>query len=242
MKKKTHAEYEEELFRKEIDHWPLEEYKGYDTPILHECLKGHKTLRSPNNVLRNSECTMCCGNVKRDHDAYINKLNSNNIYYTPTEQYVNTDTAIEHECEKGHKWKISPKHVLEGRACPKCAMKTGYYSEAFFRNNPEAGKQPGILYCVVLVNRKTHKRVCIKIGITKGTSNKDVIGRTSHFKGYDTRIQKIVHGTLEEVYYLEQYLHELWSDKKYTSEWKFGGHSELFELDQEIIRSIPDTV
>lgn len=92
---------------------------------------------------------------------------------------------------------------------------------------------------MVLVDKKTSERVCIKIGIAKGRNWKDVIRRSGGFKGYETRIQKVVPGQLEDIYYLEQYLHELWSHKKYKSPWKFGGHSELFELDDEIIRSVP---
>ena len=92
---------------------------------------------------------------------------------------------------------------------------------------------------MVLVNKKTDERVCIKIGITQGTSFKDVIKRAGGFKGYEARLQKLVKGALEEIFYLEDYLHELWAHKKYKSPWAFGGHTELFELDDEIIRSIP---
>jgi hypothetical protein len=118
----------------------------------------------------------------------------------------------------------------------------GLYNPTYFINNPEEASKPAILYCVVLVNRRTMERVCIKIGITQGTANRDVLKRAGGFKGYDVRIQRLVYGTLEEIYYLEEYLHELWADRKYKSEWKFGGHSELFELDDEIIRSIPTNV
>lgn len=238
--KKTHADYLSQLLDREIDALPLEDYKGDGTPILHECLMGHKTFRSPNNVLRKYNCSECANNRRDiDTDLYLEKLKRKTIDYIPIEKYINTDTAIKHKCLKGHEWKVAPKHLLSGRKCPQCSAKTGFYCEKFFENNPEAGRQPGILYCVVLVNKQTQERVCIKLGITKGTSNKDVISRTSHFTGYETRIQKIVKGTLEEVYYLEQYLHELWGHRKYTSPWKFGGYSELFELDDEIIRSIP---
>lgn len=95
---------------------------------------------------------------------------------------------------------------------------------------------------MILVSKKTLKRECIKIGITKGTAYKDVIKRAAGFKGYELRTQKIVKGPLEEIYHLEQWLHEQWAHKKYKSEWKFGGHTELFEIDDEIIRSIPSKV
>lgn len=118
----------------------------------------------------------------------------------------------------------------------------GIYNETLFKRNPEVANAPGVLYCVVLVERATGTRACIKIGITKGTSNRSVIERSAGFKGYEVRVQKIVKGTLEEVYHLEQWLHELWAHKKYKSPWKFGGHTELFEIDDEIIRSIPKNV
>ena len=95
---------------------------------------------------------------------------------------------------------------------------------------------------MILVNRKTLERECIKIGITKGTSYRDVSKRAVGFKGYDTRVQKIVKGPLEDIYYLEEYLHEKWNHKRYYGSHKFGGHTELFEVDPEIIRSIPEQV
>jgi hypothetical protein len=89
------------------------------------------------------------------------------------------------------------------------------------------------------VNRQTHEREAIKIGIAKGSNFRDVIKRAAGFKGYDVRIQKIVKGPLEEIFYLEQYLHELWSEKRLKPTHKFGGHTECFEVDSEIIRSVP---
>lgn len=118
----------------------------------------------------------------------------------------------------------------------------GIYNETYFQKNPEQANLPGILYCVVLVDKETNERVCLKIGITKGKNKTDVFKRFNGFKGYEARVQKLVYGTLEEVYYLEQYLHEMWDHKRWTSPWKFGGHRELFEIDTDIIRSIPDKV
>lgn len=120
-------------------------------------------------------------------------------------------------------------------------MSKGIYNEKYFQNNPEECTVDAVLYCVVLVDKLTNVRECIKIGIAKGRSWKDVIKRSKGFSGYDLRIQKVVQGPLEEIYYLEQYLHEVWQDYRYFSDRKFGGHTELFELNEEIIRSIPDS-
>ena len=74
--------------------------------------------------------------------------------------------------------------------------------------------------------------MCVKIGITKGKTWKDALKRSSGFKGYEIRIQKLVQGTLQSVNELEFALHEKYKAYKYTSEWAFGGHQELFQLDK----------
>ena len=121
-------------------------------------------------------------------------------------------------------------------------MSKGIYNPKYFENNPEECNLDAILYIVVLVNQKTNVRECVKIGITKGRNWKDAIKRSGGFKGYDVRIQKIVHGRLEDIYYLEQYLHELWSEYKYNNASKFGGWTELFLIDKlrEILLSVPN--
>lgn len=121
-------------------------------------------------------------------------------------------------------------------------MAKGLYNPTFFSNHPDIARSEGCLYIVVLVNTKTNLRECVKIGITKGKDWRHAIKRSGGFKGYDIRIQKTVAGTLEEVYYLEDYLHELWSEHRYYGSHRFGGHTELFILDKlsEILASVPD--
>lgn len=123
-------------------------------------------------------------------------------------------------------------------------MSKGLYNKTFFANNPDEASKEGVLYIVVLVNKSTNIRECVKIGITKGKNWKDAIKRSRGFNGYEIRIQKLVVGTLEEVFYLEDYLHELWSEHRYFGSHKFGGHTELFNIDQlkNIIASVPDRI
>jgi hypothetical protein len=102
------------------------------------------------------------------------------------------------------------------------------YNQTSFQNNQEKANSPGVLYVVVLVNKKTFERECIKIGITKGKTWKDAVKRAKGFDGYEIRIQKIVEGTLEEVYFLEQYLHEKYSEYRFDPMHKFGGKTECF--------------
>lgn len=120
-------------------------------------------------------------------------------------------------------------------------MSKGIYNPRFFENHPDMCDIEGCLYIVVLVNKTTDYRECVKIGITKGRSWKDAIKRASGFKGYDIRIQKTVTGRLEDIFYLEDYLHELWAEHRYYDAMKFGGHTELFEIGKlsEILASVP---
>lgn len=236
--KKTHAQYEEELFRKEIDYWPVEEYLTNKTPILHECLHGHRWPVSPSSILGGSGCPVCSNKLQKTTVMYAEELLSKELNIKVLDSYKGAKTPILHECKAGHKWKAIPNNVLSGSGCPDC-NRVGKYNPTFFSRNPEIAKSPGILYLVVLVNKETNVRECLKIGITKGTNFKDVKRRANGFKGYEYRLLKIVKGSLEEVFNLEQSLHKLWANKRHFSSKKFPGHTELFDLDDEIIRSVP---
>ena len=121
-------------------------------------------------------------------------------------------------------------------------MSKGIYNETYFKNNPDEADIEATLYCVVLVNKRTFERECIKIGITKGRDWKAVLKRATGFPFHEVRIQKTVVGRLEDIYYLEDYLHEMWQHERYVSPVSFGGHTELFNMNQDIIKSIPKSV
>lgn len=121
-------------------------------------------------------------------------------------------------------------------------MSKGIYNQKYFENHPEECGREAILYIVVLVNQKTNLRECVKIGITLGRDWRHAIKRAGGFKGYDIRIQKTVPGTLEEIFFLEDYLHELWAEHRYYGASKFPGHTELFDIEKlrEILASVPE--
>jgi hypothetical protein len=116
---------------------------------------------------------------------------------------------------------------------------SGIYNALYFASRPEIASAPGLLYCVILVNRKTSEREVLKIGITKGRTWKDAVKRSFGFKGYDLRIQKTYSGTLLEVWELEQALHKKWSHKRKIPSISFGGKTECFEICPEIIADFP---
>jgi predicted nucleic acid-binding Zn-ribbon protein len=241
QRKKTHEEYEEELFQREIDFIPLEKYIRRDIAMKHECINGHIWNVTPNNVLNGQGCPQCFREkVTKTHEDYIDQLINIDSPYVPIEKYINTGSKILHECPVGHQWMSTPNNILKGYGCPECNHVGGYNKTRFSRDR-ELANSAGIMYCIVLVNSKTSERTCVKIGITKGSSNKDVLKRARGFKGYEPRIQKLVHGTLEEVFELEQSLHKKWASYRYLDSHRFGGHTELFQISKlpEILKSIP---
>lgn len=119
---------------------------------------------------------------------------------------------------------------------------TGIYNETYFRNHPEEKDKDGVLYCVILVNKKTNARECLKIGIAKGKNWQSVIKRSGGFKGYEIRIQRTYHDTIYNCWKLEQELHERFKQYEYRPKQKFGGHTECFTIENEIILSIPKKI
>ena len=115
----------------------------------------------------------------------------------------------------------------------------GKYNETYFQNRPEEKEREGVLYGIVLVNRKTHERECIKVGIASGKDWRHIIKRSRGFKGYDIRIQRTWTDTLYHVWIQEQYLHEIYEHDKYEPKIKFGGHTECFNIDSLILRDFP---
>lgn len=118
-------------------------------------------------------------------------------------------------------------------------MAGGVYNQTYFENHPEEKDQPGVLYGVILVNKRTMRRECIKVGIAKGKNWKDVIRRSLGFNNYELRIQRTYHNTLYEVWKLEQLLHAHYEEDRHIPEFKFGGHTECFKIGSKILKDIP---
>lgn len=116
---------------------------------------------------------------------------------------------------------------------------SGIYNATYFKNHPDIASSPGILYCVILVNKKTLEREVLKIGIAKGKTWKDAIRRATGFRGYDLKIQKIYSSTLEDCWAKEQSLHKKFEHLRKSPAIKFAGHTETFIISPEIIEAFP---
>ena len=110
MRKLTNEEYLMRLKNKNINIKPLEEYKGYNTPIWHMCLYdecGHKWKTSPNSVLSQApHCPVC----------YKRRLNKGLKYTRPDLYELLVDKRDGYKCTE-----FSSKKVYW--ECPNCHKK-----------------------------------------------------------------------------------------------------------------------
>tara|TARA_R110002074_G_scaffold350458_1_gene521458 strand:- start:214 stop:699 length:486 start_codon:yes stop_codon:yes gene_type:complete len=116
---------------------------------------------------------------------------------------------------------------------------SGIYNQTYFDNHPFEGERDGVLYGVILVNKKTWHRECIKVGIASGKDYRHIIKRSHGFKGYEIRIQRTYHDTLYNVWKIEQDLHEKYKHESFVPKIKFGGYTECFKIDSLILRDFP---
>ena len=115
----------------------------------------------------------------------------------------------------------------------------GIYNQTYFDNHPFEKEKDGVLYGVILVNKRTWHRECIKVGIASGKDYRHIIKRSHGFKGYEIRIQRTYHDTLYNVWKIEQQLHEKYKHEKFVPKIKFGGWTECFEIHSLILQDFP---
>jgi hypothetical protein len=116
---------------------------------------------------------------------------------------------------------------------------SGVYNETYFSTRPQEREKQGVLYGVVLVNKKTFERECIKVGIAAGKDWRHVVKRSYGFKGYDLRIQRTWTSTLYRVWQVEQELHKEYENDRFKPTHKFGGHTECFNITSKILEKFP---
>lgn len=207
-KKKTHAQYLNELLEGEIDFIPLEDYKGANIKIEHECFEGHRILKSPSAILRGHGCAECNGNKLKTLEQYNKELEGRKIICLGP--YINNAYPTMHECLKCNtQWKAQPGVVKIKTGCPSCAAK------GFDRT------KSAILYVIKI-------GVFYKVGITNRTvqsryaQDKDKKIEIIFQKSFDTgyKAEKL------EKYLLKRYKHLRISYPGYLNS---GGNTELFK-------------
>ena len=83
-KAKTHEDYEQDLFNREINYFPVDRYVNAITKIRHECLNGHIWQVTPNHILTGYGCPECAKqrfNINKPAILYYIKITKDNLCY-----------------------------------------------------------------------------------------------------------------------------------------------------------------
>ena len=217
-RKRTDAEYKEEIILRNLPYYPLESYVGANTKILHRCNTCSNEWRiTPSYILSyRGKCPNCFGNFRRKKttEDYKLELLNKGIAHKCVEPYINARIPILHLCSKGHEWLIRPDNMLRGDGCPSCA------SYGFDPN------KPAVLYYVKISNNEL---TYYKIGITNNLEKRFQAERdkrievllTRHFSiGSDARIEEKRLLDMYKVYRV-----------KHIDFLKSRGNTELFRVD-----------
>ena len=96
-------------------------YDNNRTKLIWKCGKEHVWSAIFDNVFtKGSWCPVCSGCVKSSIDKMREVAASKGGKCLST-SYVNRNTHLLWECEKGHQWQATPGHVKSGTWCPYCA-------------------------------------------------------------------------------------------------------------------------
>lgn len=212
---RTHEGYLNDLFVREIDFIPVEQYQGANVKILHECINGHQTEKTPNSVLQGSGCAKCSGVAKLTTEEYVERLVKMGSDIRPVNEYAGMMTKLRHKCGFcDWEWEAKPHDIVNGTGCPACA--------SFGLNRAK----PATLYYVKLWDSvKTYYKV--------GVTNKSVQVRLRNCgkqfkvlleKQYDTGRE----AEAAEKMILEEYQEALALAPRWL---KTGGNTELFKWD-----------
>ena len=229
-KAKTAKEYENELFYKEIDYFPvnLDDYVNTHTKIEHECLKGHIWSAEPANILRGRGCPICYGRSTKlkSGDQYILdlKVKNPNFIVKNKKEYINSKGNLTHVCSKGHEILLSPNQALQGYGCSSCNRR-GIYNTNYFKKYPKAITKPATIYLIALTIQGNQ---ALKIGITINFET-----RIKYYKRFSPIIIVNKALPLEQAFKTEQYLLNKYQIHRVKSAVVFDGHSELLNTNIE---------
>jgi hypothetical protein len=96
------------------------EYVNSHSNLKWECEKGHQWFATPTSIQSGKWCHECGGSARKTI-AEMQQLAAERNGRCLSSKYVNTHTALEWECERGHRWMARPNNIKMGKWCPVCA-------------------------------------------------------------------------------------------------------------------------
>jgi hypothetical protein len=99
-----------------------QQYINNYTPLLWECKLGHRWETKPYYVIiMGTWCPKCAG-IMTHTIQEMRIFAEGKKGKCLSHEYINHNTSLLWECEKGHRWEARPNNVvLKGNWCPKCA-------------------------------------------------------------------------------------------------------------------------
>jgi hypothetical protein len=97
-----------------------------------KCKEGHIWETRLSNIFEGRWCKKCSDNSRRDSIEKCHLLAEKKGGRCLSTEYVNTDTHLEWECDKKHKWFSAPSKIKNDRWCPYCVGRhktIEYYQE-----------------------------------------------------------------------------------------------------------------
>jgi hypothetical protein len=100
------------------------EYRGIYTPLTWKCKNGHTWDALPTIVTQGGWCVTCLKQEKKKKERLekLNRIAEKNGGKCLSKKYVNQSTKLKWQCSKGHRWETTPKVILQGSWCRKCAQ------------------------------------------------------------------------------------------------------------------------
>ena len=207
------------------------------TEVIITCPEHGDFNQKPDNHMCSSTGCPKCGKkkltnhpLKWTEEDFIKKANEiHEGYYTYTDMgFKSMNDQIKVTCPVHGPYDISAKAHLRGDGkCPECFRRqSGFYSDGYFRNHPEAKDIPGKLYFVKLYNETEE---FFKVGITKhGAYHRFYVDEKVP---YNMEIIKETEMTLFEAYRREQELLEKYKDHYFIPLIDFPGKTECLNKD-----------
>ena len=100
-------------------------YINAKTKLEWQCEKSHEWKTSPDNIKLGKWCPKCSyeyrAGLQRGNIEDMKKIAESKGGKCLSERYINLDTKLEWQCEKGHLWGAIPSSIKRGSWCPKCA-------------------------------------------------------------------------------------------------------------------------
>ena len=97
------------------------EYINSTIPLQWQCSKGHTWWARASGVKNNGQWCAACVGLKKHTIEMMHALAAKKNGKCLSTEYFNSNTKLEWQCQKGHKWKTTPHEIITGSWCPYCA-------------------------------------------------------------------------------------------------------------------------